>query len=107
MRAKATQIFVALLLGQFLFGVAFGAMCMYILFKATGAVEACASIVEGSAWIQHNVCERTSSLKGLVVVGFLVIWFLQIITSYVSIKLSRQLQDAQLVKALDEEYVDY
>jgi len=78
MRPKVAQAFVALLLGQFLFGIAFGAMSLYILFNGSESAEACAAAVQGSPWIQNKVCGRTSSVRGITVGGFLILWFLEI-----------------------------
>jgi len=127
---RACQLFCGLLLGHLPFALASGFLSIHIVFKATNSVliagiaagEAAAnegdtqatlsarggsktptlacSVLEGTNL--YGLCRETKLVKGLVIVLYLVLWFLEIIAFYAGNKYSNQLQALE-EKVKDEE----
>ena len=73
-----TSVFTAVIIGQMVFSLASGALCIYILFDSTHAWAASKCLTIAFDPFTKNLCRRTPVFKGLTI-GFLsMLWIVEI-----------------------------
>lgn len=91
---KLPSLFTSFILGQLLFGWGSGAVCLYVLFTPSTALQnigSCSSIVDDQ--FLKLLCERAPVFKGLAVAFFVSTWILEILAIYASCQYTRQLHE--------------
>ncbi|KAJ3575407.1 hypothetical protein NP233_g1115 [Leucocoprinus birnbaumii] len=87
--ARYTSLFASTILGQLVFNIASGALCLYLLFRGdvwvgdsgpTGGYRQCmdAVVAHPDDFFLRNLCERTPLMKGLSVALYVFMWLAQI-----------------------------
>ncbi|KAF9531337.1 hypothetical protein CPB83DRAFT_761509 [Crepidotus variabilis] len=107
---KACQLFCGLLLGHLPFSIASGALSIHIVFKATTrALRVGIETAERKAGSPlYWICTKTQLIKGLIVVLYLALWFLEVVALYAGTRYSAQLHSVEMIKNVeDEEAADY
>jgi hypothetical protein len=91
---KLPSLFTSFILGQLLFGWGSGAVCLYVLFSPSTAlqnIQSCSSIVNDQ--FLKLLCERAAVLKGLAIAFFVTTWILEILAVYSSCLYTGQLRE--------------
>ncbi|KAF9449866.1 hypothetical protein P691DRAFT_666579 [Macrolepiota fuliginosa MF-IS2] len=100
--ARYTSLFASMILGQFVFNVASGALCLYLLFRngpngdpTLGGYRQCMDVVVAhpNDFFLRNLCEQTPLMKGLSVGLYVFMWLTEIIAAMVSNQYSSQLHE--------------
>lgn len=83
-RRKAVSLFLSLIIGQLLFSIAAGAMCLYFLFNATPSQPWDADRCIDTAYDEftRQLCHKTPLLKGIAVALFIVMWLVEFVTIF-------------------------
>jgi hypothetical protein len=73
-----TSVYTSIIIGQMLFSLASGALCLYVIFDSTRAWDATKCLTIAFDPFTRNLCQRTPVVKGLTV-GFLAtLWVVEI-----------------------------
>ncbi|KAF8154500.1 hypothetical protein B0H34DRAFT_660582 [Crassisporium funariophilum] len=99
-KAQFSHVFMALLSGQFVFGIASGVVCLYLVFSATPSpdqVTNCAGLVQNVFLSQ--MCHPSTLTKGVCMGLFEFLWMLEILAMYIANQYATQLQQEENLKA--------
>lgn len=79
-RPGLTSLCIAIILGQLLFSIGSGALCLYLLFKTSPSQDLSAfkCVAISSDLFTQNLCQRTSLTKGIAVASLTIIWLVEI-----------------------------
>jgi hypothetical protein len=73
-----TSIYTSFIIGQFLFSIASGTLCLYVLFNNAHAWDAARCLAIAFDLFTENLCQRTLVFKSLAA-GFLgTLWMIEI-----------------------------
>ncbi|KAF5370939.1 hypothetical protein D9615_009796 [Tricholomella constricta] len=79
-RRGATSLFTSLVIGQILFSLGSGVLCLYLLFNNTPSqpwnANKCLAIASDS--FTRELCQKSALLKGLAIAMFIVMWLVEI-----------------------------
>ncbi|KAF8066621.1 hypothetical protein FPV67DRAFT_1670114 [Lyophyllum atratum] len=94
-RRGVTSLFTSLVIGQILFSVGSGALCLYLLFNNTRAqpwdADKCLAVAFDK--FTQQLCHKTKLLKGFAIAMFIVMWLVEIVTIFVGNAFLSQLHD--------------
>lgn len=85
--ARYTSLFASTVIGQLVFNIASGALCLYLLFRtgsngdpSQGNYRQCMDVVVAhpNDFFLRNLCERSPLMKGLSVGLFVFMWLTEI-----------------------------
>lgn len=79
-RPGVTSLCIAIVLGQLLFNIGSGALCLYLLFKTSPSQDLSADkcVAISSDLFTQNLCQRTRLMKGIAVTSLTIIWLAEI-----------------------------
>lgn len=105
--AGATSLFTSLVIGQILFSIGSGALCLYLLFNTTTAqpwdTNKCLAVAFDK--FTRELCRKTVLLKGLAIAMFIVTWLVEIVTIFLGNAFLSQLrEEAMRLGVLDPKY---
>ncbi|KAG6809655.1 hypothetical protein H0H92_015303 [Tricholoma furcatifolium] len=91
----ATSLFVSFIMGQIIFSIGSGALCLYLLFDNSSSqlwnVENC--LASASDNFARQLCKKTAFMKGISVAMFIVMWLVEIVTIFLANVYLSQLRD--------------
>ncbi|KAF9465982.1 hypothetical protein BDZ94DRAFT_1159102 [Collybia nuda] len=106
-RPGATSFYIAIVIGQLLFSIGSGAICLFLLFKPSRLQDLSSNqcISMFSDIFTRNLCQRTQLTRGLAVASLIVIWLVEIATFIVGNRFLSQLREESMhLEMLDPKY---
>jgi len=106
-KRSAASLFTSLVIAQFPFSVASGALCLYLLFNNTSSqpwdTDKCMAIAFDR--FTRDLCQKTDLLKGLSIATLVVTWLVEIMTILMAnVFLSQLREEAARLDMLDPKY---
>jgi len=107
--AKQTSFYMSMVIGQILFSLASGALCLYLLFNNTTTmpwnVAQCLAVAFDS--LARDLCKKTPLLKGFATAMFIVMWLVEFATiAFGNSFLSQLYEEAMRIEMLDPKHYD-
>jgi len=106
-RMGAMSLFTSLVIGQILFSIGSGALCLYLLFNITTAQpwDTNKCLAAALDKFTRELCGKTDLLKGFAIAMFIVMWLVEIVTICLGNAFLSQLQkEAIRMGVLDPKY---
>ncbi|GLB40921.1 hypothetical protein LshimejAT787_0901360 [Lyophyllum shimeji] len=109
-RPGPTALFTSLVIGQILFSIGSGALCLYLLFNTTTAQpwDTRGCLDHAFDTFTKEVCRKSAVLKGFSIAAYIVMWLAEIGMSVTIVLgnafLSEQQAEAMRSGALDPKY---